>query len=277
MRTQTEKHFAFGENWENFLSKITHEEIDHAANDLKRLMEPENLTQKSVLDIGCGSGIHALAAIKLGAGSVHGYDFDPLCVKISKTLLSRFAPEANFSIEEGDILKTKDHEEKTYDLVYSWGVLHHTGDLWKAIKNASEYVAPNGTFIIAIYLKTRFCSLWKKEKRFFAKASRPVQFLITVAFSALCILRLLARRKNPVKHIREYKATRGMNWWNDRRDWLGGWPYESAAPEEITDYLKKLGFRLDKSFNTTAPIGLLVNGCGEYVFKSSTGAESDPQ
>ena len=58
-----------------------------------------------------------------------------------------------------------------------------------------------------------------------------------------------------------------MSWWYDLIDWLGGYPYESASPEEVVRFLEVRGFRLVRSFGTKAPFDLFGSCCAEYVFE----------
>ena len=152
-----------------------------------------------------------------------------------------------------------------YDVVHSWGVLHHTGDMWRAIDKAASLVKPGGLYAIAIYGKGKLCGFWKHEKRFYAHSPRWVQNVILAAYFGVFCLWSLAKRRNPLRIIHDRKS-RGMDWIHDARDWLGGYPYESATPDEIADFLGKRGFSLLRS-NTARPN--LKSGCDEYVFRAS--------
>ena len=152
-------------------------------------------------------------------------------------------------------------------MVYSWGVLHHTGAMWEAIGQAADLVKPGGTLVIAIYLKTRFCPFWRVEKRLFSSSPKWIQVLIAVIYSALFLVRIGIRGNNPIGYVLKYQQNRGMSWWTDQIDWLGGYPYESASAEEVTDFVVGKGFEVVKTKNTTPSIGLFGSGCGEYVFR----------
>lgn len=270
VREDFKTHFAFGENWSAYADKLTLEQIDQARNSFARLAGG-NLSGKKVLDIGCGSGLHALAALQCGAEHVTAIDIDENSVATARGLLDKYWNKKNYECRTGNILTGAGIPDGGFDIVYSWGVLHHTGALWEAVGNAAGRVRPGGKFIIALYLKTPFCGLWEKEKRFFTRAPRLVQMPVTWLYSALCILRLLAKGINPLRFIREYHSNRGMSWWHDRIDWLGGWPYESAAPQEVEKFMRERGFALESSFDTAAPFGLLGTGCAEYVFVRKEG------
>ncbi len=257
-------HFAFGENWSSFSETITPTHIKEAQTSLARLCE--NLTDKTFLDIGCGSGLHALCALQMGARHVTAIDIDDDSIATTLSTLKRFWPEANYDCFTANILSDFKSQGHTYDNVYSWGVLHHTGDMWNAIDNASKLVAPNGKFIIAIYIKTPLCAFWEKEKKLYTNSPKPVQSAITYLYAFLLALGYAVKGINPIKKIKDYNKNRGMSWWHDCIDWLGGWPYESATPEQVKEFMEQRGFQQTAAYNTKKRVGILGTGCAEYVF-----------
>ncbi len=266
LKSDLKTHFDFGENWSAYATTITEADILEAEKGLLRLLSLDQIQNAKFLDIGCGSGLHSLAAIRLGAASVSAFDFDPLSVATTEQTLNRYAPDGNFTCQVNSILADHNASAGAYDIVYSWGVLHHTGSMWEAIENATKMVAPGGKLVIAIYLKTRFCWFWKREKRLFTTLPNWLRLPIVWSYAGLCILRILARKENPYTHIAHYNKDRGMNWYRDRVDWLGGYPYESASAEEIIAFLQARDGRLDKSLATTPGLGVFGSGCAEYVF-----------
>jgi 2-polyprenyl-6-hydroxyphenyl methylase/3-demethylubiquinone-9 3-methyltransferase len=112
------------------------------------MVEVEDFQGKSFLDIGSGSGLFSLAARRLGA-KVHSFDYDPQSVSCTKELKQRYFPnDSDWTIGQGSVLDV-DYIKSLgkFDIVYSWGVLHHTGALWQALDNASLPVVDRGTLI----------------------------------------------------------------------------------------------------------------------------------
>lgn len=175
--------FAFGDNWEKFSNNLSKGQIDEAVENLKRIVQEPSLDHKSFLDIGCGSGLHTLAAIQLGAETVSAFDIDPQSVETTKRLISTYTSDFKGKIEEKSIFDAfPDNNQGKFDIVYSWGVLHHTGDMWKALKKASDFVVPDGKLIIAIYKKSPLCGIWRIEKSIYSRLPSILQFPIVALF-----------------------------------------------------------------------------------------------
>lgn len=251
--------FEFGKNWQDFLSTVTAESVDRAERGLSRLFPSiENL---SFLDIGCGSGLSLLAAHRLGAMPSAGVDIDPASVAAARQLLSG----SGIAVEERNVFDL-DPKEMQFDIVYSWGVLHHTGDMWGAIKHSTALVKPGGHLAIAIYRKTPLCWFWKIEKRLYTAAPAVLQKIMRGTFKAAFLVGVAMTGRNPVAYVRDYKSERGMSWTHDVHDWLGGYPYESADPSEIENCLGRNGcvivYRNERRVRLA---GLLGSPCNEYV------------
>lgn len=246
--------FAFGDNWSDYAKTADGKALDEATAGLTRLL-PDGFDPvgKSFLDIGCGSGLHSVAAHRLGFAPITAVDYDENSVSTTKALASRF--NAPIACLQDDILNSKISGQ--FDVVYSWGVLHHTGDMANAIKNARLLVKSGGTFIIAIYLRTQFCGMWKVIKRTYS-AGGPLR---QRPMAAIYIAALKARGLGNVGR------DRGMTFYHDAIDWLGGYPYESAYPETV-NALAGDAFRLVKVQNVVPSRGLFGTGCAEYTFEA---------
>lgn len=265
------EHFEFGKNWAEYSKSISQQEIDDARIELIRLVGNRSLEGRTFLDIGCGSGLHSLAALQLGAKYIHALDIDPDSVKTTEATLAKFWPGKNYKVEKLNIFDPGFTELGQFDIVYSWGVLHHTGDMWEAIGKATARVAPQGQLIIAIYRKTPLCGFWKWEKRIFTHSGKPVRLALTNLYAGMKISKDLIRLKNPLRKIKQYnRGKRGMHWKTDLIDWLGGYPYESASAEEIIDTVCKKGFSLEYSNKTLPEFGIFGSGCAEYRFRKHT-------
>lgn len=259
--TLGETHFRFGENWANFLRHVDDTAISEAEAGLLALVPQDILGGASFIDIGCGSGLHALAAIRLGAGTVLAVDIDPDSVAATRALLDRYGCAAE--VKQESVFDISGH----YDVVYSWGVLHHTGDMWRALEKAASLVSPGGTLAIALYERTPSCAAWAKIKRFYSRAPRLLQALIRWPYSGLRLLRIAAGGQSPIRHVREYSRHRGMNFFTDSHDWLGGFPYESASFPEVVSFMESHGFDLATSIRARPSRGLLGAGISQYSFK----------
>jgi len=262
---QLAAHFAFGENWQSFLHTVTEQNIADAVRGLERLMPASEIRDRRFFDIGCGSGLAMLAARRLGARSVDGVDIDPASVAAARALLSKQLPADGWSVRTASVFDLSP-EHGRYDVVHSWGVLHHTGDMWSAIGKAAALVAPGGRLVIALYRKTPLCGFWRREKKLYAAAGRPLQAAIRLAYEAIYCAGLLATGRNPLRYVRGYRSARGMDFFHDVHDWLGGYPYESAEPGEVIAALERMGFRVTRIFEKPAALaGLLGSHCDEFV------------
>jgi 2-polyprenyl-6-hydroxyphenyl methylase/3-demethylubiquinone-9 3-methyltransferase len=261
-----ENHFRFGENWCSFLSTVSPESIAEAERCMRLLLPADKLQGRRFLDTGSGSGLAMLAAMRLGATRADGVDLDPNSVEASRSLLTKEAPNGNWSVRRQSVFDLRPEQDGLYDVVYSWGVLHHTGDMWTAIEKAGAMVGPGGRFVLALYRKSPLCSAWVVEKRFYTAAPALVQTVMRAAYKGAYRLGLLASGRNPSRYIAEYRSARGMDWHHDVHDWLGGYPYQSTEPCEIVPFLRKLGFTVEKMIERPAAVkGVFGTHCDEYV------------
>jgi len=266
--------FAFGENWCRFLSTLDENRILRAEDSLRRMLEVPDLHGKTFLDIGCGSGLFSLAARRLGA-HVYCFDYDPKSAACARELRQRYFPEdQDWHIEEGSALDAGYLSGLGYfDVVYSWGVLHHTGAMWQALQNAAGRVAPAGKLFIAIYNDQGKVSIrWRAVKRAYNRLPGGLRFLVTIPVLVHLYWRSTLKdllRGRPFESWRHAGNERGMSPWWDLIDWVGGYPFEVAKPEAILDFYLHRGFTMTR---LTTCGGAL--GCNEFVFVRTMPAQS---
>ena len=256
------RQFDFGENWKNFSTTIGSEELDQAVQSLQDLIGKENIEGKTFLDVGCGSGLFSIAASKLGADRVLGVDINPKCVETAKLNASKFGEEG-FDFKIGSILDENVIKElERHDVVYAWGSLHHTGEMYRAIENTVGLVKDGGTIVLAIYNRNITSKTWWYIKMLYNKESKIIKRLMELWYLS-CVI--------PLKFIISPKSFlnrgRGMRLWFDAIDWLGGFPYEYASKEELSSFMSKKGFELIKFVPTYG-----FTGCNEFVFRKRSGA-----
>ncbi len=264
----TETRFGFGKNWHRYLSRLNEDRIRSADASLREMLQTADLNGQTFLDAGSGSGLFSLSARRLGA-RVHSFDYDADSVSCTEELRRRyFGDEPQWTIERGSVLDERYLASLgNFDVVYSWGVLHHTGDMWRAIDLISKRVSPNGHLFIALYNdQGRASRWWTAIKRAYCQSPKPVRALILL----LCLVRLWGMtflkdtlRGHPFKTWRNYGTTgRGMSAWVDLVDWVGGYPFQVAKPDDVVDFLRTRGFSLKKTTSVGAG-----SGCNEFVFK----------
>jgi 2-polyprenyl-6-hydroxyphenyl methylase/3-demethylubiquinone-9 3-methyltransferase len=270
---RVESHFAFGKNWHSYSSLIDQERIDEAIKGLLHLIPAEAFRGRSFLDIGCGSGLHALAAAGLGVKCVTAIDLDPDSVVTARAVLARGGVSVPWSVDAASVFDLDPKERGTFDIVYSWGVLHHTGSMWEAIAKAAAMVAPGGLLVLALYRRTRLDAFWRTEKRFYALAPRFVQRAIAASYVMAFRLAMLAGGRSFAAYTANYKSSRGMDFRHDVHDWLGGYPYESVLAGEVEQRLGALGFAAERVFAMSSGPTFKF-GCDEYVYRNQRSGES---
>jgi SAM-dependent methyltransferase len=254
--------FSFGKNWQDLLKVIDEDSFLRSRKDLERWFSGRlDLAGKEVIDIGSGSGIHSFMLYSMNPARLFSFDYDPNSVAATTSLWEKAGKPANWKVEHGSVLD-KNYMNKlgSYDLVYSWGVLHHTGSMWEAIRNASELVRPGSFFLLSIYQGVknyeRDLALKKKYNKAGAFGKRWMEWSIYIW---PLMKQRIKWRKNPFKW--NEKRMRGMDTYHDIIDWLGGLPYEVASDEQMVNFLTPYGFQLIEKD--------MKEACGTYLFQKA--------
>jgi 2-polyprenyl-6-hydroxyphenyl methylase/3-demethylubiquinone-9 3-methyltransferase len=262
--------FGFGANWERFARRLDDRQTSAARQSLVEMLGEGALEDKRFLDIGSGSGLFSLAAVALGARTVHSFDYDADSVRTTRNLRERHAPASPWTIEQGSALDTAFMRGLgTFDVVYSWGVLHHTGDLWRALDLATRAVSPGGSLFVSVYNdQGRASRRWWRIKRRYNHLPSALRIPYALAVMAPYELRTFAGymlKRQPGAYVRLWRAdadrSRGMSRWHDLLDWVGGYPFEVARPEEVFSFCADRGLQLRRMETCGGE-----PGCNQFVF-----------
>lgn len=262
--------FDFGKNWSDYSANaLSPERVKQAQHDFAELLAAAGgVTGKSFLDIGFGQGLSLLSAAAGGA-QVFGVDINPTCEEVLKRN-QRFFPslsDRDIPVLIGSVLDQKtlerareaSHDSGRYDIVHSWGVLHHTGNMQRAIQNAASLVKPDGHFVVALYNRHWSSGAWLLIKYAYCKSPAVVQkIFIRALLPVVYIAKWLVTREDP------RKQSRGMDFFYDVVDWVGGYPYEYASKDEVLALIEPLGFRCISFLPSQVP-----TGCNQFVFQRS--------
>lgn len=242
--------FSFGANWQAFLRTVDESSVQSAAQTLSSMLG--NIASKTFLDIGCGSGLLSLAAHRLGA-IVHSFDYDPKCIECTLALQNRFG--VSWPVEQGSALDSAYMSRLgQFDIVYSWGVLHHTGNMWQAFENVIPLAKRK--LWIAIYNDQGWRSrYWYAVKRIYNSGIVGRSTMVAAHLPYVGV-RLASRALRG-----RLSLDRGMSLWYDYIDWLGGYPFEVATPADVQAFFEQRGFALEKLVNIHPR-----HGCNEFVF-----------
>lgn len=264
---KTKNHFSFGNNWKIFLENINTESISEAKKSISNYFG--DIQNKTFIDVGSGSGLFSLAAIQLGA-KVTSLDIDDNAIECNKLLREKYKiGKEDWKILKGSVLSEEFIQSLgKFDLVYSWGVLHHTGNMYKALQNVDFLMEERSLLYLALYnyntKKIEGTSpFWEKVKYKYNNSGKFGKKVIYYIYLSYLILGLCISGKNPYDYIKNYKKKRGMDFYIDIFDWLGGYPYEYATPEKITAFYETKNYSLKKIDKVRSL------GCNQFLFEKN--------
>jgi 2-polyprenyl-6-hydroxyphenyl methylase/3-demethylubiquinone-9 3-methyltransferase len=239
--------FSFGENWSQYVDRqFSAERLRAHRECLLGFLSVADLRGKTLVDIGSGSGMLSLAAHDAGAERVVSFDFDPKSVEATERLRAMRGEPGNWSVSHGSALDPDFIASLgTFDVALSWGVLHHTGRMWDAVRLCSRLVAPGGSYFLALYTTDHASEFWTRQKRRYNAGGRLKKLYMDYSYTFHDLVRPNLLRPGRILHrLRDEAANRGMDYMTTVRDWLGGWPYEHARVEEVLNFcLHELGLQ----------------------------------
>jgi 2-polyprenyl-6-hydroxyphenyl methylase/3-demethylubiquinone-9 3-methyltransferase len=249
----TEPHYEFGKNWERFVAtSFTSERVSMAGTHMLEFLGTDSLEGQYFLDIGCGSGIHSLAALRADASRIVSFDVDPVSVATTQKLRELAGNPESWTVFQGSVLDRQLISSlEPPDIVYSWGVLHHTGEMWQAIANAADLLRPGALIYLALYSADMHVhppqEYWLEVKQRYNQAGPLRRWTMEIWYIWRHVMKC-----NPValpglvRTILTYKTCRGMSFLTDAKDWLGGWPMEFAKDRDVLKYfLEERGCTLE--------------------------------
>ncbi len=255
--------FSFGKNWERFSRRHFDEKrVESSGAHMLAVLGLGSLEGLSFLDIGSGSGLHSLAAHRAGAQTIRSFDFDPSSVATTERTHRYAGAPSNWTIDQGSILDSSYVSSVTKaKVVYSWGVLHHTGAQWDALANAVRLVEDGGILYIALYNTEAYRrpgqAYWLDLKKRYNAKGVLGRRLMELEYAWEHVYKPARAAGQSVSAFLG-KPARGMEFWTDVRDWLGGFPTEFSSVAEVDVFLGERGFRR---------LELVTGeGCAEYVY-----------
>ena len=192
---------------------------------------------KDVLEIGCGIGTAAQSFAENGANYI-GIDISDYSIELAKKRFEVFNLAGKFMT--GNIELINNIDNKQFDLIYSFGVLHHTPDINKAIRNIYLMLKPGGEFKLMLYAKNslKYFEITDGLDQFEAQSGVPIANVYTND-EAKELLKDFNNIKIEQEHIFSYKIDEYKKYQYVKKDY-----FESMPQEMFRCMEKNLGWHL---------------------------------
>jgi ubiquinone/menaquinone biosynthesis C-methylase UbiE len=193
---------------------------------------------KSVLEIGVGLGTDHLQFARAGARTT-GIDLTPRCVELTRRRCEQEGVTSDLRVMDAEAL---DFPDDSFDVVYSFGVLHHTPDMAAAFREVRRVLRPGGSFIGGLYSRYSWFHAAVRLKRIRERGHRSETIeerlaRIEVSSSdSLPLVRLTSGRE-----LRRMLADAGFASVRLRRRHLGLASLSGRLPSPVEDLAGRLG------------------------------------
>ncbi|MFQ6107920.1 MAG: class I SAM-dependent methyltransferase [Candidatus Aminicenantales bacterium] len=217
--------------------------------------DPEEVLNKSVLDAGCGTGVFSIIFARMGALSVVGID-------ISKRSLERAQRQAdqlglqNATFQKVNMLRLP-FTDACFDIVWSWGSVHHTADPFGCLAELIRVLKPGGSLLVAVYRRTGLTFLHETLRKGLIRLPSKYwipfsRFLSLVAAPGISLFK------------KRDKSRKGEKLEQLLFDWFFVPIRHSYLPEEIKSFLVKRGLVIKKYL----PFSGRFNSTSNFIFKA---------
>jgi len=196
----------------NFYDQYWPQNVPDYQKTSKYVMETVDGHYEYAFDGGCGTGVCTVALAAL-ADRVVSFDISGTCLETTKKLAFDCGVQ-NIEFKQGSLLNI-DFPDDVFDLVWCWGVIHHTENPLKALDELVRILRPGGILVLAVYLKTNLTWLHESARKIcLAMDARSNWFKPFVLRTGEVIVRILERlgKKNNVRDDNKQIKSQVEDW-----------------------------------------------------------------